>query len=229
MKKNPPRWSVIWIACILSIVFFVTSCDPPKELGLPNPFTPKDQGPVLLATDLYLRVQWEKEMELTEKFYGQLDSLGQLPSLPGKVLTTKLNLFKKERRNLHEINRKLAEKRNRIKDPLGEILHPPKAPPPPPPVTDPDLGEFVFDILITRTKPPVLYFQDLTPDNSEIIITQGNTTVISNSKNGTQTDLGGGLVRVSMDISTLSKGVATLKMPGFENGPPVTLKFRVNE
>jgi|GEM_PF-6756345 hypothetical protein len=219
MKKNPFGWLMMWLALVFGVVFSFSSCNNKVE----NP-QPTDKGTTLLAPDLYLLDQWEKEVAMNEDFYGQLDSLAQASAIPGEQLTAKLAQFKKDRIALYKVNGELADWRARIVGPLGGVVLPPKPPPPPPPIIDWENLLTRQTIPVDRNGPLVLYFPpSLDGGNFQVSITQGQQTIP-----GTQTVLSGGVIKVEFNAGSFTSGNMTINLPGFNGRPPVNLSALVN-
>lgn len=202
---------------LFGIILFFSSCKSGKETQQ------QVEETVLLAPDLYLIAQWEKEMELNESFYAKLDSMSKNPTVAGGALAVELEQFSADRIKLYQTNKELADIQETVFRPTGPwsgSVLPQKPPPPPPPIIDWLKRRESRVILVGRNNPLALYSTD---DNTVVSIQQGQATI----SGGAPTKVEGGVFKTELDISSLQPGPAVLQLPGLNGSPPVNIRISV--
>lgn len=217
MRTKTLKRALVPAWLLFGIILFFSSCKAGKETQQ------QVEETVLLAPDLYLMAQWEKELELNESFYAKLDSMSKSPVVTGDALAVELKQFSAERIKLYQTNNELAVILETSFSPVGPwsgSVLPPKPPPPPPPIKDWLRRHEGPVIRVARNNPLALYSTD---GNAVVSIQQGQETV----SGGPQTKVEGDVFKTNLDVSSLQPGPAVLQLPGFNGGPPVNIRLSI--
>jgi len=220
MKNTLFKWpwaSVVVLSCIL---FLTSSCKTCNLFG-----GDKNKETVLLIPDLHLMAQWNKEVDLNDRFYAKLDAMAAMPSVGGAVLRKELDVYEKERREIYLRNGVLAEQIRRI-GPVSTTFPGPKPPPPPPPIIDPD-GRFRarIEVIFPVRVPGRLVLYSSEGADEFITIRMGKEEWNSKSTAFKREELAGGIVKFTFDASTFKSGLGELVIGDVNGGAPTIVEL----